>query len=273
MNLKTVSALEELFDRYIGVAMARQCAFADSVPEPYWNWEYVEEDDTGIVKIPNFGEFEVQFIGSESYVSNTWLAGWANQSVAPGFAHASEWLRDNAEKLGDKRLGDEYLPLDHINGDYVGVIATTLLQASAYIALPVGNGAGMSFQVLFDIPLVNFAPTPMKRINTVLSMIEQSEQVTSVSTAAYYYLEDEGFKCEERTTADGIEKQFIDDLNRQITFVYKEIEENGEKLYEVTRNMPVLEEDFEVSPDHFDVRAQWDAFIRAPLSRVVIEPD
>lgn len=265
----TVTVLDELFDRYVGIALARQCALADSVPDPYWTWEYSDNGEKGTVKIPSLGEFDVQFLGSESYISNSWLAAWANQSVSNGFTNASQWMHDNIDKLGDFRLGEEYVPLDQLNGDYVGVIATTLLNASAYFVLPVGEGAGASFQVIFDVPLINFAPTPLNRINTIMQMIEQSTQVTSMSIAMDSYLEDEGFQCTEEDTDDGFRKIFKDAADRLITFDYKEIEDNGELFYQVTRNMQISETERPISPDHFDVRAQWDAFIRAPLSRPV----
>lgn len=262
-------ALEELFDRFVGIALARQCAFADSVPTPFWEWKYEATEDRGSVEIPNFGTFEVQFLGSESYVSNTWLSAWANQSVPTGFANASYWLHENCGKIGDARLGEEHMPLDELNGDYVGVIATSVLNASVYIALPISNGQGASFQVLFDVPLVNFAPTPLGRINTVIQMIEQSTQVTSVTSATHHYLLDEGFDCEEIQTAEGFDKVFKDSHGREVKFVFKEIEENGEKVYEVTRSLSVTEEEVPKNPDHFDVQAQWDALVRAPLSRQI----
>lgn len=269
MSQETLGGLEESFDRFIGIAMARQCAFADTVPTPFWEWKYEDNGEQGVIEIPNLGTFETQFLGTEDYVANTWLCAWADQSISPGFAHASAWLADNAEKLGDKRLGAESLRLDQINGDYVGVIATTILEASSYIALPINNGQGMSFQVVFDIPLINFAPTPLNRIHTVLQMIEQSTQVSSVSAAAHHYLLDEGFQCVEGENDEGFQKVFTDEFGREVIFMYKEVKEDGETFYEVTRSLQLSEEQQPISPDHFDVRAQWDAFVRAPLSRKI----
>jgi hypothetical protein len=267
MAQQTLPTLEELFDRYVGIALARQCAFADTVPTPYWEWKYDDDGEVGKVEIPNLGTFQVEFLGSESYVSNTWLAAWANQSVAPSFANASEWLRENCAKLGDVRLGEEYLPLDEMNGDYIGVIATTLLNGSAYIALPVGDGQGMSFQVVFDVPLINFQPTPMNRINTVFQMIEQSTQVTNMMDAINFYLLDEGFEVEDKDTDSGFENIYRDKHGRVITYKFTEAEENGEQVYKVTRSIEAKDDDVAVRPDHFDVTTQWDSFVRAPLSR------
>lgn len=259
-------SLQELFDRYVGTVLARQAALADTVPAPYWEWKLFEKEGFGMVEIPGLGEFEMQFLGSESFVSNTWLHGWANNSVPDGFVRASSSFSDHFDS--EILFTESQLPLDVVNGDFFCVIGCEMLGASSYVALPNKDNKGDGFWLVFDLPLVNFRPTPLNRINTIFAMMDESTQIVDRPTAMREFLIRDGFSYASEEHERGFTEQFTSN-GRIVRFEYQQAEDENGIYYTFTRNYEIGEQDLAVEPTHPAVEQNWNSLIRAPLSRPV----
>ncbi len=258
--------LQELFDRYVGTVLAKQAALADTAPSPFWEWKLFEKDGFGMVNIPGLGEFEMQFIGSESFVSNTWLHGWSNNSVPDGFVRASSSYSDHFDS--EVLFTESQLPLDVVNGDFFCVIGCEMLGASAYVALPNKDNKGDGFWLLFDLPLINFRPTPLNRINTVFAMMDESTQIIDRPTAMREFLIRDGFAYASHEHDAGFTETFTAD-GRVVKFEYKQSEDENGVFYTFTRNYEISDDDLAIEPQHESVEQNWNSLIRAPLSRPV----
>jgi hypothetical protein len=259
-------SLQELFDRYVGTVLARQASLADKATAPYWEWKLFEKDGFGMVEIPALGEFEMQFLGSESFVTNTWLHGWANNSVPDGFVRASSSFSDHFDS--EVLFTEPQLPLDAANGDFFCVIGCEMLGASTYAALPNKDNKGDGFWLVFDLPLVNFRPTPLNRINTIFAMMDESTQIVDRRTAMREFLIRDGFSYASEEHERGFTEEFTN-AGHIIRFEYQQAEDENGIFYTLTRNYEIGEQDLSVEPTHPAVEQNWNSLIRAPLSRPV----
>ena len=272
--MNSVSVLHEQFDRSVGMALARQCALADTIPDKFWTWSFTTDDDgEGLVNLPGLGLFPAQFLGSESFVSNTWLAAWANEHVHDGHAKLSCWLRGYSKDMSEERIGGEYYSLEDMNGDYIGVIACGVSPTGAYVVLPTldseNNHVGDQYVLIEELPLVNYNPVPLQRIMTVCQMIMDSEQVTDSELAIKQFLGQLGFILDETSAGEKNSVEgFTDEKGRTIELSRREYKTvKGKDRAEFAISCALS--DSVVSPDSFDVEAQWQQFVRAPLSRCI----
>jgi hypothetical protein len=283
-----ISTRDERFDSLIGRAIAKQFAFADSVPDPHWTWTFRQKDGLFLVDMPNTGVFEAQILGSESYKTNTWLMSFANKSVADAAIRASFAFTDHFNEREDDILSAAELPLSSLNGDYAAVIGTQLLGASTYVALPNDDESGLFFFLLFDVPLMNFEPTPLVRILDVLDSISDSDQVQNKVLAYRQYLLGEGFssvrEISQKAMDDAMDFHTWQKLMNSPNHTQREfniyVDDEGRKIIWDTGHdkddpeMTIHSFDAEVKPeDHplvpnYDPADQLSWCLRAPMSRV-----
>lgn len=124
--------------------------------EPNWYVDF----EKGTLTLGKY-EFGVQFLGSESYVSNSWLWGWENVNSFPnnllGQAHIA---RTYGQSWGLE-------PLIHaqceLNDTFCGhnfsmVVCGALAEDRCYYRCPTGEGQGAAFVALCDVPKEIFEP-------------------------------------------------------------------------------------------------------------------
>jgi hypothetical protein len=270
--------LQEMFDTHVGMYLTRMCAFGDTVESPFWKWWQSDEDGTSHINFPDLGQFEMQVLGSECFVSDTWLSAWANKDHSVESVQVAKELKKFGEDMDDERIGGDYFPLDVINGDYIGTIAAGMYQNSSCICVPTldpeGKQIGQTFMLFFDVPLINIDPIPQHRMRIVMQMMQESTQVGSYDNAVLSYIKEAGFSLAESNESDGTKTEiYRDDHGRQFTLAWKEKQSKThlDKEFSVACN-PTAEgfvKPIERPPE--EVEKQWNWFVRAPLSRQIAQ--
>jgi hypothetical protein len=89
---------------------------------------------------------DIQFVGSVSTVSGTWLWAWANPTVDPRLRRAVEQVRHYGEKHGVVRLTSAKWEADEVDGWEMTSISARLLNAEGAYRSP--NEKGATFLLL-----------------------------------------------------------------------------------------------------------------------------
>jgi hypothetical protein len=265
---------QQFFDSCVGLVLEKQCAFVDTVPDHCSNWEWEESGDLLLLNFPHLGTYEYQRLGTEFYESNTWKFAGSEDSISAAHCRASAAFRDHFKKNHDLLLSLPSLELSKANGDYLCVIASQLLNASAYFAWPDRGQNSLSFYLIFNLPLVECKPTPLIRIDTILGMLANSSQIVDKQLAISKYLHANGFQSQITDTASGHIEKFTDQAGRCITYEYSGHDSRtGKKVLSVKRTVKLSREDSPAkavlataSELHFDTHCNY--FVRAPLIRV-----
>jgi len=118
-----------------------------------------------------FGEkkYPIEFIGSESTSSNTWLWGWENIN---GFPEQMIQMAQQSKKLGEQwglePLTIAQLPLDDkITGHNLSIVACGLAPRSCYYRCPHSGGA--AFVALSGVPEKVYAPVNLERFLSIVT--------------------------------------------------------------------------------------------------------
>ncbi|RIK81331.1 MAG: hypothetical protein DCC68_08965 [Planctomycetota bacterium] len=105
-----------------------------------YDWDQEKESlvfsDQGIAKVVA----KIQFVGSISTVTNTWLWAWANESVLPGLCERIWQVKAFGEENGYWQLHTSKWEADEIDGWTMTAIAANLLQAKGAYRSPKDNG-------------------------------------------------------------------------------------------------------------------------------------
>ena len=168
-----MSDWDQVFSACLGKMYTVQHAFLDLVRgEEGWYIDF----EKGTLTLGK-QEFRVQFLGSESYVSNSWLWGWENINNFPdnilGQTHIA---RTYGQAWGLEPLMYAQCELnDTFNGHYFSmVVCGALAEDRCYYRCPTGEGQGAAFVVLCDMPGELFAPVDgITFINSVSQCIQQ----------------------------------------------------------------------------------------------------
>lgn len=119
-------------------------------------------------------EYPIQFIGSESNSSGTWLWGWENINHFPD---AVVRLANDTNKLGEAwqlepLTADEFDLTDIFNGHNLSIVTCGLADGYCYYRCPHGGGA--FFTAVTGVPDEVFAPVELPRfVSVVTQCIEQ----------------------------------------------------------------------------------------------------
>lgn len=76
-DVENFSSLQELLERYGGIALEKQLAISDRIAELDWNVDM----SAGTATFGNDLTLPIQMLGSVSHQSNTWLWAWANNQA------------------------------------------------------------------------------------------------------------------------------------------------------------------------------------------------
>lgn len=124
--------------------------------EPNWNVDFSK----GVLTLGRY-QFHIQFLGTESYVSQSWLWGWENVNKFPGRLLGQAYIA----KACGQTWGLE--PLMHaqceLNDTFCGhnfsmVVCGALAENHCYYRCPTGEGQGAAFVAITDAPQELFAP-------------------------------------------------------------------------------------------------------------------
>lgn len=168
-----MSDWDQVFSACLGKMYTVQNRLADLVKdEPDWYVDF----EKGTLTLGKY-EFRVQFLGSESYVSNSWLWGWENVNGFPdnllGQAHIA---RTYGQTWGLEPLMYAQCELnDTFNGhNFSMVVCGALAEDRCYYRCPTAGGQGAAFVALCEAPGELFrAVDGITFINSVSQCIQQ----------------------------------------------------------------------------------------------------
>jgi hypothetical protein len=92
---------------------------------------------------------DIQFVGSISTESETWLWAWANDSVDPQLSTSMGTVRDYGEEHGLNHLTVKKWPAQEVDGWEMTSIAAFLLKARG--AYRTSKDPGFTFMIMTDV--------------------------------------------------------------------------------------------------------------------------
>jgi len=101
--------------------------------------------DNGVSKVI----VDIQFVGSISTKSDTWLWAWANDTVEPALSSSMRIVRNYGEKLGFEQLTSKKWHAHEVDGWEMTSIAAFLLKATGAYRSPKDDG--FTFMVMTDV--------------------------------------------------------------------------------------------------------------------------
>lgn len=140
------------YDYLNGVQSAAKRNFSLGSYERFdWDQEAgrLEFSDEGVAKVVA----QVQFVGSISTVTNTWLWSWANDSVLEHLKTEMQKVKDFGERHNLDELINPYWKATEEDGWAMTAVAANLLLAKGAYRSPAGNG--FTFMVFTEISWVN----------------------------------------------------------------------------------------------------------------------
>ncbi len=158
-----------VFSACLGKMMAVQRAFAELVVKNRdWNVDF----SRGVIAFGD-DEYPIQFLGSESNSSNTWLWGWENVNNFPdALIGMARYTREIGEKWDLTPLTAAEFDLnDAFNGHNLSIIACGLSQNYCYYRCPHANGA--AFVAVTGVDENVFAPVPFYTFGSITSQCIQ----------------------------------------------------------------------------------------------------
>ncbi len=131
--------LQTLFDSHALSSFAKQRHLNELVGEDDWDLDL----ETAALSFSSGKTWKIQLLGSESFVSDTWLWAWANDQsdLPPDVLQLSERVRAFGEEHDIDELTQPDIPLDWGDGHMMSLIALGICNATAYYRCPHDNGA------------------------------------------------------------------------------------------------------------------------------------
>jgi uncharacterized protein YbaR (Trm112 family) len=206
------SSLQELFERYSGVALEKQLAISDSIGNLDWNVDM----SSGTATFGKHLTFPIQMLGSVSHQSNTWLWAWANSqaqissdSLTQAFQLKAYGIKNNIPELIEEKIS-----ATNNEGHLIASIASGMFKNRFYYA---GNyGAGTAF---FTIDVTEDLMEQPESVLTVFPQLIMTFELNH-RKALTFYLIDKGFKVfESNDSLTGVSAKLtvtahFDELNR-----------------------------------------------------------
>jgi hypothetical protein len=122
--------------------------------------EQIVFSDSGVAKVVA----DIQFVGSTSTLSGTWLWAWDNPTVDARLRRDVLRVRDYGRRHGIRKLTRAKWPADEVDGWEMTSISAKLLQAEGAYRSPGENGA--SFLLLRNVRWASRAPGPERAVGT-----------------------------------------------------------------------------------------------------------
>ena len=157
----------ELLAEHIGLAFARQLAFADCLGQRDWNVNITE----GVVRFGEDLKFPIQLLGSEAYDSDTWLWAWANKAsnLPDELLVSVARVRSVGEQRGIRELSEPRFGLDVASGHALALAASGIVGECCYYRGPYDGGA--LFFLVGQPPDAVLQPARSERVVTVITEI------------------------------------------------------------------------------------------------------
>jgi len=244
------------------------------VPDHCWTWQWLEEDEQLFVEFPNLGAYAYARLGTEWHDLDVWQFEWADDPPTRSRITPSRKFSNHFKRSKDDLLSRGTIELSKVNGDYLGVIATEILGASAYFAWPDAEQNATSFYLIFDMPLVGLNPAPLQRLVSIVHMMSDSMQVKDKALATRQFLYANGFQSKITEQNKVVTEEFFDGKDRKIirTEQIKKTKRGERKIVSLNYEIgpgdcvpnPIMKT---VSAADYEIHHRY--FVRAPLNREV----
>lgn len=138
-NLPPCKTLEELLERYGGIAFDKQLDFADIIGNNNWNVDMAK----GQIAFGPELSFPIQVLGTISHSSESWLWAWANtqSGLSQNIIKDSLELKKYGEQNGIDILSESSFDFGKDDLHLIGIIASGMFNSTAYYIADYGQGA------------------------------------------------------------------------------------------------------------------------------------
>lgn len=160
----------QVFSACLGKMLTVQTAFAE---QPFRGNDWNVNFSKGVIRFAD-AEFPIQYLGSESSVSNTWLWGWKNvNGLSDQLLQVANELHEAGKRWKLEPLTVEKFTLDEaFNGHSLSIVACGLEEGYCYYRCPHSKGA--AFVAVSGLPESVFAPVSIKQfVSTTMECIEK----------------------------------------------------------------------------------------------------
>lgn len=133
------STVEELLERYGGIALDKQLNFGDVIGNNSWDVDIAQ----GTISFGPHLTFPMQVLGTISHASQTWLWAWANtkSGLPEGIIQQSLLLKKYGEDHQIDLLRNDTFDFSKDQLHIVGLIASGMFHSSGYYIADYGQGA------------------------------------------------------------------------------------------------------------------------------------
>ncbi len=171
--------------RYALASLGKQLSISDIVGDDDWNVDLTH----GQISFGDRYCWHVQLLGTESESSGTWLWAWANteSNIPTHLLVASLALKAYGELHGHAELTTPQVPLAHVDGHTLALLASGVCEADAYYRCPYEGGA--AFVLIKDENFPRCTEPPLARIASVFPQAIASLDIPDHRLAFTCYLE------------------------------------------------------------------------------------
>lgn len=132
-------SLQELLERYGGIAMDKQFDFGNLIGDNNWNVDM----ETGTISFGQQLSFPMQVLGTISHAAQSWLWAWGNtqSGLSEKITQQSLQLKQYGEKNSIEELSTRSYEADIDHLHLIGFIASGMFNSSGYYIADYGQGA------------------------------------------------------------------------------------------------------------------------------------
>ena len=195
----------------------RQHFLSELIGRDDWHFDL----SSGLLSFGSKHRWQIQLLGTASESSGTWLWAWANEAsdIPVHLLVASLALKAYGEQHGIPELTTPQLPLDHVDGHTLALLASGICEANAYYRCPYEGGA--LFVLIMDENFPKCQDPPLQRIATVFPQAIASLDIPDHKLALTGYLdsyklgfEQDGDKIVVKEDGEAVLTAMFDEQNR-----------------------------------------------------------
>lgn len=209
--------MTSVFVKYTLASCGKQLHFSEMIGDEDWNYDLA----AGLLSFGNKCLWHAQLLGTESDATGTWLWAWANteSNIPTHLLVASLALKAYGELHGHAELTTPQVPLNHVDGHTLALLASGVCEADAYYRCPYEGGA--LFVLIKDDTFPKCQDPPLQRIATVFPQAIASLDIPDHKLALAGYLdsytlgyEQDGDKIVVKENGEAVLTAMFDEQNR-----------------------------------------------------------
>lgn len=143
------TTIDDLITRYGLIGLHKQHHFGEIIKDLDWQIDLEE----GLIYFGEEAKFNIEVIGSESYVTNTWLWGWANKysELPEKSLKLVNRVKEFGIKNNIKELYEESFEINNdLNGFNLSLVSMGIVNSNAIYSCEIGEGDGKAFFFIKD---------------------------------------------------------------------------------------------------------------------------